>query len=379
VVSELPVSDAGGGVLLREILHMLSQWGDIHVVAPVLPHQEDLAESLRLDLSGIVVSWTALEAVRTRGKRLFSLRRMASGLPAGIYNFATPQNERLLAQARNRIQPDRELVISSWALAAYPDQRFSPATHLFMVNVDSEIVTARDNRRLRKLDAVLERKKVAKYCVRGLQSAGRVGAITRKDTDTLALLSGRRDICHLPPVMRPRPVGRDSVEQGAILLPTNFTYPHNQAATLWFLNEVWLRVDRRARLWITGRDDRNGTLQSLCQRFERMEYLGCLPPGNLESRFARAAVCVNPTRSGSGFQIKLLDALARGVPVVTTRFSNPIGPEIPSSDEPREFAELVNQLAFSPRTTFHYSDFYAAAVDAWSHFLSLPCIFCTHA
>lgn len=78
---------------------------------------------------------------------------------------------------------------------------------------------------------------------------------------------------------------------------------------------------------------------------------------------------MNPTRSGSGFQIKLLDALARGVPVVTTSFSNRIGPALLASDDPRQFAALVNAALKSCQAVYPYSSFYGNAVRAWNNFL----------
>jgi hypothetical protein len=86
--------------------------------------------------------------------------------------------------------------------------------------------------------------------------------------------------------------------------------------------------------------------------------------------FAHSAVVVNPTTTGSGFQIKLLDALARGVPVVTTNFSNRIGPDIPSSDDPRTLAELINRrLEPDDSRPFDYAAFHRQALAAWDRFL----------
>jgi hypothetical protein len=81
-------------------------------------------------------------------------------------------------------------------------------------------------------------------------------------------------------------------------------------------------------------------------------------------------VAVNPTRLGSGFQIKLLDAIARGVPVVSTAFSNRIGPAIASSDDPVELARLITtRLTPGAVAPFDYAAFYESATNAWDSFL----------
>ena len=98
--------------------------------------------------------------------------------------------------------------------------------------------------------------------------------------------------------------------------------------------------------------------------------MGLLGPAELDAAFARTAVAVNPTLSGSGFQVKLLDAIARGVPIVSTAWSNKLGPAIPSSDDPRELARLITErLIPAASPPFDYATFHASAVAAWTAFL----------
>jgi glycosyltransferase involved in cell wall biosynthesis len=93
-------------------------------------------------------------------------------------------------------------------------------------------------------------------------------------------------------------------------------------------------------------------------------------PQELDDLFAHTAVAVNPTRLGSGFQIKLLDALARGVPIVSTAFSNTIGPAVAASDDPRTMAELINaRLIPGSVAAYDYAAFHRAAIAAWDRFL----------
>ena len=102
----------------------------------------------------------------------------------------------------------------------------------------------------------------------------------------------------------------------------------------------------------------------------RTTYAGCLSAADLNAAFARTAVAVNPTRQGSGFQIKLLDAIARGVPIVSTTFSNKVGTAIPSSDDPLTLAALISaRLAPSAAQPFDYATFYRQACTAWDEFL----------
>ena len=101
-----------------------------------------------------------------------------------------------------------------------------------------------------------------------------------------------------------------------------------------------------------------------------MTYAGCLSAAALDAVYAQTAVAVNPTLVGSGFQIKLLDAIARGVPVVSTAFSNRLGRDIASSDDSIALVNLLNErldpAGFAP---FDYSKFFEAATCAWEAFL----------
>jgi glycosyltransferase involved in cell wall biosynthesis len=69
--------------------------------------------------------------------------------------------------------------------------------------------------------------------------------------------------------------------------------------------------------------------------------------------FAQSAVFVSPMRGGSGIQAKNLEAMAMGVPVVTTSvgaagIEAKVGHDLIVADEPKEFASKVIQLLDDP-------------------------------
>ncbi len=84
----------------------------------------------------------------------------------------------------------------------------------------------------------------------------------------------------------------------------------------------------------------------------RVTVHGYVP--DLEPYYQQAAIFIAPLLAGSGIRVKILEAMARGIPVVTT----PIGAEgldvenrkhlIVVSD-PREFAACVQELIGNPR------------------------------
>lgn len=368
VLPEIPDPMVGGGRLLAEILEFASQRWEVEAVVPVEPHLRPRFEGIAAVQALAAVRWHILEPSVQPGVWGRAIRHV-SLMPATVQKFANPTNFSILERARARLSPDAELVVSTWAMAAYRNAELPSTARLYMVNADPDIVRYYGSSLRRKAAAWLERPKIRRLCGIALRKAGRVGAISDADIPVLARLGPRADIRKVPPIMRPMPVCRDQVEPYTVLITTNFTYSQNVASLDWFLSQVWPRVDSRARLTVTGRDE-GGQLARLCAEAPRVSYAGCLESEAFDREFSRTAVVVNPTRTGSGFQIKLLDALARGVPVVSTSFSNRLGHLVPSSDDPLQLAALItDHLVPGSDTAFCYDAYYRGACQAWNEFL----------
>jgi len=364
----VPESSTGGGVLLLELLAFLASRGRVAAVVPVNDATQPLLAACagHPDLAGI--EWHGLTESRTPGF-LGYVERLGGQLPSDAAKVATAENHVTLERLRETFEPTVELAVSSWALAAYRGQTIPHDARLFMINVDPEIVRYDGPSLKRRLACMIDRPKVARLCRRALAQAGHVGAISAADVPALNRMGGRQDVAYVPPLMRPKPIDRSRTEPHSVLITTNFTYSPNVTSLEWFFRDVWPYVDAQARLTVTGQDD-GGRLATLCQRQPRTAYAGCVSPQELDDLFAHTAVAVNPTRLGSGFQIKLLDALARGVPIVSTAFSNTIGPAVAASDDPRTMAELINaRLIPGSVAAYDYAAFHRAAIASWDRFL----------
>jgi hypothetical protein len=392
VIPGLPEQRSGGGTFLYELLAWLLERvgpdGELAVVVPVPDARWSELESLQRDPTLAGLHWHPLEERRTPGFR-GRLARMLGPLPADMAKVATDANMAMLDAIRTAFRPSVELAVSSWALAPYRDQICAPDTRLVMVNVDPDIVRHNgpwlagiwpdSDALVRKLACAIDRPKVRRVCRRALATAARVGAISPADVAPLDHLGGRSDTVYLPPLMRPKPLDRSHAEPGTVLITTNLAYQPNVTSLEWFLTKVWPHVAPHKspqaqaggspRLTIAGLDPR-GVAPRLCRDHDRVTYVGLLTPAELDAAFARTAVAVNPTRTGSGFQVKLLDAIARGVPIVSTAWSNKLGPAIPSSDDPQELARLItDRLTPGREPPFDYAAFHAQAAAAWHAFL----------
>lgn len=364
----LPDRNTGGGVLLYETLLYLLTRGTVDVVVPVARHLTAAFSELASHAEFAGIRWHPI-CERAQANALGRLRRLISPLPAEVFKFATARNQATLAKAREQAKPTAELLISSRALAPYPTLSALSASRLYMMDIEPRIVRYTGPSARRRLASRIEHPKVLRWCGRALAAAGRVGAISAADVAELNQLGHRSDVRHVPPLLQPRPTLRDRVDAFHVLITTNFSYPPNVIALDWFLRECWPHVDPRSRLTVTGLDT-GDSLRRLCDAHPRVSYAGCLPREELDALFGRVALAVNPTRTGSGFQIKLLEAIARGVPIVSTAFSNRIGAAIASSDDPVELADLINaRLTPGVIAPFDYGRFHADAVAAWDRFL----------
>jgi glycosyltransferase involved in cell wall biosynthesis len=134
-----------------------------------------------------------------------------------------------------------------------------------------------------------------------------------------------------------------------------WTWDANAAGLRWFLSQVRGRLPESARVAVAGagaRVDGAG-----------VESLGVVPDAAAFLRSAR--VVAVPSVAGSGVQVKTLDAIANGVPVVATRVALRGIPDPPPTvrvaDRPEDFARaLAEALASGP------DDAAAATARAWA-------------
>lgn len=115
------------------------------------------------------------------------------------------------------------------------------------------------------------------------------------------------------------PVRRPVSGPAELVLLGNLFLPHNEDAVATFLRAVLPALERDGppvRVRIIGRNAGPG-LRALAARFgDRVRLEGFVE--DLDAALARATAVLGPLRFGSGVKIKMLEALARGVPLLAT-------------------------------------------------------------
>jgi glycosyltransferase involved in cell wall biosynthesis len=143
----------------------------------------------------------------------------------------------------------------------------------------------------------------------------------------------------------------DGREAGAMLFLGSFRHTPNQAALNWFAQEVLPRVLSRrpdARLVVVGSDP---PPRHALPDTAGIELRGFVE--DVREPLGRYAVFVCPILSGSGVRVKLLEAFAAGIPVVSTRLGaeglgSQDGEFCALADEPAGFADKILELFEQP-------------------------------
>lgn len=173
----------------------------------------------------------------------------------------------------------------------------------------------------------------------------------RSGTSTVQLIHDRLPAID-PPVRRP-------VDPPELVFLGKLNLPHNDDAICAFLTESMPAIERRhpgtlLRIVGSGAGAKLRALAAAHPDSVRLEgYVA-----DLDAVFARAAAALAPMRMGSGIKLKMLDAFARGLPVLATRTAVdgiPVAPDgsdgcLIENDLSR-WAELVDQVRDAPRAT----------------------------
>ncbi len=146
-----------------------------------------------------------------------------------------------------------------------------------------------------------------------------------------------------------QPVSRSDHSANIITVSTLF-YPPNADGVRWFIREVFPIVRRQmpeATLTIVGARPPQDIVRFATRHSSHVTLTGYVP--DLQPYLERAALMVVPVRAASGMRVRILEALARGIPLVTTTtgvegIEAIHGEHLLVADEPREFAEAVVRL-----------------------------------
>jgi len=325
IATKAPVPPIDGGRLVAwTTLRALVEAGvEITLVAPVPPGED--AAAIEGELAA--VCHPRLVRAAPRGPASALLRSALGSRPYAVARHTIPavarEVERLVASERF----DAVHVEQVHAFAqAEPALRAGLPVILRAQNVESDLWSA-----AARLHHLLppgagpwlarEARRLARYEGRAVRRAAATIALSERDAERLRELAGpltrtRANVVTIPPPFPSElpPADRELPGDPPLVLLGSGGWLPNRDGTRWFLEEVWPEVHAR----LPG-----ALLHLYAAEGERPKRLPegvepHPPPADSRDAFAPNAILVVPLRVASGIRMKILEAWARGVPVVAT-------------------------------------------------------------
>ncbi|AQT78576.1 glycosyl transferase family 1 [Mycolicibacterium litorale] len=262
------------------------------------------------------------------------------------------------------------------AAQRYGDINISPLGN-FAEHVPARLRPVATNRLGQTLLLRLERSLVRRSEDRTVRRFNRCLLVNAEEATILAERTGAPAgrVRSVPPLVA-TPAGEDRHFDGAaeFVFLGLLSLPHNDDGLRSFLRTVWpVVLDRLpgARLRVIGREARPDLLALASTLPDSVTIEGYV--ADLGDALAGVAALVNPLRFGSGIKLKVIEALSRALPVVST----PVGAEgidsgpgtgVLVGTEPAELAELLCSLTdparnaeVSDQARAHFAAAYARA------------------
>ena len=342
----------GGGVFMYQTLRELAKLATVHVLAVLdNPSQAEAQKELR--------SFCASAEFLVRPPMPASLGSMR---PHAVSEFANDDLDWLIHRQIYLKRID-VVQLEYTPLAQYGHAYRHIPTILFEHDIYFQSIArglAHMPGALTRIKARYEYLRALRYELRMLPRCDRVQVCTRENAEYLAgflprtdMLRGRMQAGLRAGIDTARydfsPGGR---EPYTMLFLGSFRHPPNIVALDWFVREVLPRIVARrpeARLVVVGSDAPER--HPYADRAPAVEIRGFVE--DIREPLARYAVFVCPVRNGSGVRVKLLEAFASGIPVVSTRIGAEGLARRPGefcllADRPEQFAEQVLQVFDDP-------------------------------
>ena len=336
--------------------------GNILIVDPFLPMFDRASGSLRL--------FTIISLLRKQGCHITFIARdgrrqeaySAALRKMGVEVHAT--DGEMLRQMGHAV---RKQILKArcyqWAILSFYDiaeqylpiiRSASPETRILIDTVDIHFVRETRQAELNGDPAALRRAAATKKRELAIYSqADGVITVTERDWDHIRASLPSKPHFVIPNIHAVAPSSTDLNERKGLLFIGNFNHPPNTDAVMYFVDDIFPIIRQRVpdlTLTIVGN---NPPKEVRALASSTILVTGYVP--STEPYLKTARVSIAPLRYGAGMKGKIGEAMAHGLPVVTT----PIGAEGMGlvsgrnafvAETPQEFADHVVELCTSDET-----------------------------
>ncbi|MFT7721733.1 MAG: glycosyltransferase family 4 protein [Roseateles sp.] len=337
----LPETGSSGGLILTlERLEVLSRHFDVTVLAIEASALAIARQTERFGLRAVLHAGRVIP--RTVGGWI---RSMASPYPFGVWRNRNVDFLRLATQLGEHTAFDVTYV-DHWLMWSAAQCLKAPGRRVLHLHNAEHLIYARAAERARlPLRQVLgiEARRSGQYLRAICQEADEIHFISRTDADEVLKLGGitRPIEIFLPNV--PLEAGEFGRFGHDLLFVGTMSWAPNAEGARWYQDEIVPRLPAGYQSHIAG-----GYVDGIKPVTRGpLIWHGRVP--DLAPLYRQASVFVAPLLSGSGIKIKILNALGRGLPVVTTRlgaegFPPGWGDAVSVADSPEKFVAAIERL-----------------------------------
>ena len=314
-------ANRGGRIRTLNLLRELNQWHEVHYLALQNPYElEGFARSREYSAQSYSVSHNPPE----RGSVLGAMQASASllsPLPLAVSRYYVPELKRKASQLMKTISFDR--IVCDF-LAAAPNVPHLEDAILFQHNVET-IIWRRQQEHARNL---IERfffgvqaRKMFAFERDVCRRVRHIIAVSKIDADRMRSLFGVDRISHIATSVdieffrRPAQVERFA----SLCFLGSMDWIPNMDAVTWFTEAILPRIWKQVPDCTFAIIGRNPPAQfvALAERDHRIRVTGTVD--DIRPHLFGSLVSVVPLRVGGGTRLKIYEAMAARVPVVSTR------------------------------------------------------------
>lgn len=253
---------------------------------------------------------------------LLILNILLSKLPYNIARFNSPvfrrKLRRLLRESSFDIVQIEGLNMSGYikTIRRHTNSPVAIRSH----NVEHEIwsrLAANENNHFRKFYMKILSRRLKKYELKAIKLCDFHIPVTGKDNTHFVRAGINIPYFIYPYAHRVEQRTNTEIHENTISYIGSLDWRPNQEGIQWFLNNVWDRVSAEypdLTLMISGRN----APEWLVKKFKRqgIRYYGEVE--NAEAFMDKGKIMIIPLLSGSGIRVRAIQAMARGIPLVTT-------------------------------------------------------------
>jgi glycosyltransferase involved in cell wall biosynthesis len=361
-------TNKGGQIRTLEMLRHLHRWHEIHYVAlENAAEPEGVARSPEYSSKAYPIP----HHVPPRGSPAFALqaaRNLVDPLPLAVSRYRSGRMKQVIAGLLEQGRFDR--LVCDFLFSAPNIPSLKPAL-LFQHNVETTIW----DRHLETASTALhraffrvQRNRMAAYEGKVCRESAHVVAVSAKDAERFRSMFGVSSISEVPTgvdVESFTPPATGTHDRGAdLVFVGSMDWLPNIDGCSYFVSEIlpliW-KSKPECTVAIVGRSPGAGILE-MAQRDKRILVSGTVP--DIRPYFWGSSVSIVPLRIGGGTRLKIYEAMAAKIPIVSTSIGAEGLPVVNSkniflADTPEEFAHRCLELldSASLRT--------AMASDAW--------------